>query len=121
MKEKIRLISILNKDKYNTYTFEKSFLFFDLIGDVLGKVFDAGINFKLQFNKKTGKYVRKNNTLKKYTDTFERFHGGLDEEIIIDIFYGSKVILLIIICEEKLRLKFNKELDKISYMHEPRV
>lgn len=111
--KKIKLHAIGNGENINYYIFDKK----QDVAKVLSKIFEniLGIfwRFDEEYKAKKGRWRIKKINIEKFKD-FHENHLGKGNRI--DIFYGDKKMFVTIFCSEKLRLKFNVELSKISIM-----
>jgi hypothetical protein len=116
---KIKLIAIGNQGDFNYYTFERNMKVLKMLQGIFYRVFK--ITFELQeeqYNKKGGYHEFRN--INKYKDRHESIIHTKNPSKI-DIFYGNKVLFLTIHCKEDLRVKFNEELAKLTFMPKPKI
>jgi hypothetical protein len=113
MKKKIILHSIGNEGKFNYYIFDKKQEVFRELSRALSKI---GIYLSLfdEYVDKKGKFVTKKIDVNKFKDIHCSERGSSGNRL--DIFYGDTKMFVNLHCSEKLRLKFNEELFKISRM-----
>ncbi len=108
--KKIILHEIGNQDNFNYYVFDKKSSVAENLSTIFSKIFK--INWNFDAPDKKGNYRKFN--VNKWTDIHEKIDDGDNSKI--DVFYGNKKMYITIICSQKLRLKFNEELGKISVM-----
>ena len=118
--KKIKLISIGNYEEYNDYILEKHESFFDVFGKLFYDVFQISADFHEEYDEEKGDYFIRERNIKNYKDKKEGFIDP-KKKVLIDIFYGDKVIFLVVYCSKKLREKFNVELEKVTYMVKPKL
>ncbi len=119
IKKKIKLYSIENRDDFNYYVFDKE----QEVVESLSKIFDGfGVELYLreEYKTKGGKWKSRKIDFGKYYDVCENFVSYKYQNFEGKIFYGKERIFVIVHCSQKLRLKFNEELDKISIMPKPK-
>ena len=112
MKNKITLHSIGNEGNFNVYTFDKK----QYIAKTLSKIFYNIFNLSwdlMDIDKGKEKNIEKD---KDYHENLIRV-GNTSR---IDVFYGDKKMFIAVHCSQKLRLKLNEELSKISKMPKPK-
>ena len=108
--KKIILYEIGNQGNFNYYVLDKKKDVAENLSALFSDIFEINWNFDAP-NKK-GNYRKFN--VKGWTDIHQTIND--DENPKINIFYGKKRMYVTIICSQKLRLKFNEELGKISIM-----
>ena len=116
MVRKIKLHAIGNDGNFNYYILDKkqeaAKVLFNLFFDVLN------IDWSLyeRNNKPTS---NKGINIEKFKDhNINLFSSGKKNNVRANIFFGDKKMFLVILCSQKLRLKFNEELGKVSIMPE---
>lgn len=129
---KIKLHAIGNDEDFNYYLFDKKNEVIVILNKLFKKILKLGLNFSESYEDKKGNLKERERNFEKEKDSHEgisiigrpmniitrkRLHGKSER---IDIFYGDKKIFVAIHCPQKLRLKFNEELEKISTMPEPK-
>ncbi len=113
--KKLKLFAIGNEENFNYYIFEKKKGVLETLAKVFSKVFNLELMLYDIDNMENGKCKSRKRNIKNIKDYHESL-GSISGKSRIDIFYGSKKIFVSIYCSEKLRLKFNEELAKISFM-----
>ncbi|MFA4960505.1 MAG: hypothetical protein WC548_02470 [Candidatus Pacearchaeota archaeon] len=112
---KIKLFAIGNQGNYNYYIFEKKQNAVRTIAKILGEIFQADIQLFKEYKDKDGNWSKRRKVnFEKRKDWHESYITN--EEKRIDIFFGDKKVFATIICSQKLREKFNKELGENSYL-----
>ena len=117
--KKIKLHGIGNQDNFNYYAFDKKNEVLEILGKLFAKIFDLHINFFDGDEDKKGNWKERKRNFEKLKDVHDSI-TDFEENERIDIFYGDKKIFVGINCSQKLRLKFNEELERISMMPEPK-
>jgi hypothetical protein len=110
--KKINLLGFGNYKDLNFYIFKKSSNFYETINSVFKKIFGNNCHIQIRdvnYNKKGNVTDVKRDVLK-----LKDLHETIHNDPRIDLFYGAKTVYLTIICENELRLKFNKILLKCS-------
>ena len=115
--KKIKLHAIGNDGDFNYYIFDKKNEVIIILNKLFNKIFKSGLQFYIDYENKKGNWSEKERNFEKERDSHESV-GLINKRI--DVFYGDKKIFVAINCSEKLRLKFNEELAKISTMPEPK-
>ena len=118
MKKKIKLISIGNQDKFNYYSFKKCKEFFEIMAPVFNEALEIHFDLNIEYENKKGELVVKKRKISDYKDDHEIFTNGKIGSRL-DIFYGDKVIFITLNASNKIRLKFNELLEKVTYMSKP--
>ena len=117
MVKKLKLRAIGNYGNFNFYIFDKK----QDVAEVLSKIFKNVLGIFWRFNEeykdKKEKWRTKKINIEKHKDFHEKVCSGKRNRI--DIFYGDKKMFIVIYSNEELRLKFNEELGKISFMPKP--
>lgn len=113
--KKFEIDSIGNDGDFNFYVFNKKQNIIEKLSKIIYEVFEVNSELEKIYNEKNKIYERKKNWIKYYKDEHKSIDDG-GENFRIDIFFGDKKMFLTIHCSQKLRLKFNEILFKISFM-----
>ena len=106
--DKIKLHGLGNNGNFNFYIFDKKRRVYFHLEKIFRDIFKVHLEFYDENNKKIN--------IEKYRDHhMSGFASNLGKPRI-DIFYGDRKMFITILCSPQLRLKFNKELFKISEM-----
>ena len=114
MKKKIILHGLGNEGDFNFYIFDKKKELAKILSLMFGKIFNLSWDFYDLDNKKDK--FKKN--IEKLKDTHESLMST-GSKFRIDIFYGSKKMMVVIHCPPNLRIRFNEELFKFAQMPKP--
>lgn len=115
--KKIKLHAIGNDENFNYYIFDKKNEVIVVLNKLFNKIFKSGLQSYIDYEDKKGNWSKKKRNFEEEKESHESV-GLINRRI--DIFYGDKKIFIAIHCQQKLRLKFNEELAKISTMPEPK-
>ncbi len=110
---KIILHSIGNDEKVNYYIFDKK----QIVADYLSILFHDIFGIYWEFDELNDNGKSRKISIEKRKDVHEGLTCGSDTRV--DVFYGDKKMFISIHCNQKLRLRFNEELEKISVMSKP--
>jgi len=115
--KKIKLHGIGNRNKYNYYIFDKKNEAVSILSKTIYETTKLVWNLYIEKEDKKGNWVDRKINFDKRKEGHEGISGTNKERM--DIFYGNKKIFLTLYCSLTIRKKFNKALEKISYMPKP--
>jgi len=114
MTKKIILYGLGNYGKHNFYIFDKKQEVANSLSKMFRKIFGLYWDFyEEDYKTREGKELN----VEKFKDKHESLRNTKSQSKV-DIFYGDKKMFITINCSQKLRLRFNEELDNISKMLE---
>lgn len=117
--KKINLYALGNQENFNYYIFDKKNEVIVLLGKIFADIFGFYLVFNEEYLNKKRKWEYREINFEKLRD----YHNAVSESgknKRVDIFYGDKKIFVTICCPQKLRLKFNEHLAKISKISKPK-
>jgi len=114
--EKIKLYSIGNDNTLNHYILDKKQEVIDELFKIFYEVFNIKFQYYRPYTNKKGKRITKKINFNKIKYSHETEGKIIKNEVRVDIFYGNKKLFVTIFCSQKLRLKFNEALFKVSVM-----
>ena len=118
MINKIKILGIGNKEKYNYIIIKKNKHFFKWLYNILQNAFDYVPDLdKEEYIDKNNKFISKKKNITNYFDKHESHEFN---NARIDIFYGKEKIFLTIITSLKNRKKIMDNLEKYSEFIKPK-
>ncbi len=115
--KKIKMLSIGNEERFNFnyYVFEKTQEAFEKLSVLFNNVLGGSWELNKEETKK-GKFIVKKIKVFDFKDFHENEMRSISDTTRLDIFYGDKRMFITVICSEKMRMKINEELAKITKM-----
>lgn len=119
MVEKIKLYTIGTKGNFSYYSFDKKQKVVEKLIGIFSEILGVDFDLYESHKNKKGKLVNEKIDYNKIKDIHIPQDSHSYDNVRADIFYGDKRMFVVLHCSEKLRLKFNEELSKISTMPKP--
>lgn len=115
--KKIKLYSVGNQGKFNHYEFDKKQEVIEFLINLFNQIFEIPWVLEETYIDEKDKVKTKKINFEKIKDIYRNYWNS---KARIDVVLGDKKIFVILYCSQKLRLKFNEELGKVSYMPKPK-